>query len=110
MIEPLLLALHDDEPDVRLAVLDALEKINDGRIVEPLIAVLDNDENSEVREKAVRLLGEIKDNRAVEPLIGVLKKENDELIKSVTAAVLSEITGEAFGSNADEWEGWKLEN
>ena len=104
----MLTALKDEDEFVRYCAERALGVIGEPAV--GLLATLLSDENFEVRERAVRLLGEIKDESAIEPLIGLLRTEEDELIKSVTAASLAGITGEYLGSNAEEWESWKLEN
>ena len=70
-----------------LASLDALEKINDGRIVEPLIAALDDNEPVFLK-KAIIVLGNLADSRAVQLLIETLKDKNDDIrLTAVTALV-----------------------
>ena len=49
--------------------------MNDPRAVEPLIALLTND-NHAVRGAAAAALGELKDSRAMEPLIAMVLKED----------------------------------
>jgi HEAT repeat protein len=72
VVDPLILALKDEDPYVRSCVAEALGEIKDIRAVQPLIIAL-KDEDPRVRRQAVEALGGIKDSRAVEPLIAVLK-------------------------------------
>ena len=58
---------------IRSAAATALGQIGDIRAVEPLIAVLQQDEATIARESAAAALGQIGDARAVEPLIAMFK-------------------------------------
>lgn len=72
-VEPLIQALNNESWVVREAATEALGKIGDERAVEPLIKVLDDeDETTFVREAAAEALGEIGDERAIEPLAHAL--------------------------------------
>ncbi len=84
-IEPLILALKDDDSDMPYTAVSALGLIG-LPAVEPLILALKDDEKN-VRQCAARALGEISDTRAVEPLILAL---NDEkwLVRANTASAL----------------------
>ena len=64
--------LKYSDPGVRLNAVQALARIGDGRVTEPLIASL-SDTDPEVRESAAFGLGGIRDLKAVEPLIVSLK-------------------------------------
>ena len=73
-VESLLAVLQDSRKEVRQAASRALGEIGDVRAVEPLIALLcDEDEDEKLRKSATAALGKIGDARAVEPLIAVLK-------------------------------------
>jgi HEAT repeat protein/nucleoside 2-deoxyribosyltransferase len=98
-VEPLIVALGDEDSSVRNSAAEALGSIGDSRAVGPLIAVLGDravgwsaakalvkialpaveslitaleDEDREVCRLAAEILGRIGDSRAVEPLIAVL--------------------------------------
>lgn len=58
--------------DMRPCIAAALGRSKDARAVEPLIALI-NDSNETLRTFVVESLGELKDPHAVEPLIGRLK-------------------------------------
>ena len=63
---------------------DALGKTGDARAVEPLIALL-SDEDSIVQDSAARALGKIGEP-AIEPLIALLSYKNPEVRSSAARA------------------------
>lgn len=72
-VKGLIKALHYQKKRyVRLAAAEALGEIGDARAVDPLIAVL-QDDNEDVRRAAAEALGKIRDKRAVEPLLEIFK-------------------------------------
>lgn len=71
---PLLAALANPEPFIRVEVIDLLRNIKDARSVEPLIQAL-KDDNWEVRVTAVEALATVGDERATEPLFTILTQE-----------------------------------
>lgn len=75
VVEHLIAALEDEDPEVRWGVVYLLDDIKDPRAIEGLIAAL-KDESPEVRRWAVFGLSNRPDRRAVEPLIGVLDDKN----------------------------------
>jgi HEAT repeat protein len=85
VVEPLLVALRDEEELVRLKAAEALGRIGDRRAVEPLIEAL-GDENLNVREKAAEALAKI-GQQAVEPLIEVLRDKNSNIRKKAAEAL-----------------------
>jgi HEAT repeat protein len=71
-VEPLILALKDEDESVRWKAAEALGKIKDARAVEPLIAALTVESSGRFSQRvatAADALGEIGDSRAIEPLI-----------------------------------------
>ncbi len=74
-VEPLIVALKDENMIVRRNAAKALGEMKDARAVEPLIATL-KDEDATVRWQAAKALGEMKDARAIEPLVSTLKDDN----------------------------------
>ena len=137
VVPELIVVLQDQrkDPEVRKNAAEALGKIKDPRVVEPLIAALKDensgvrriaawalgviqdpraveplitalkDEYSEVRWHAAWSLGEIQDPRAVEPLIEALKDE-DSGVRLSAAWSLEKITKEHFGREVAKWEEW----
>jgi HEAT repeat protein len=119
-VEPMIVALNDENKNVRIFAADVLGEIKDSRAVEPLITALRDenvevrvktvealgkikhpsvlksltvalrDENSKVRVKAVEILGKMKDPRVVEPLITALNDESEK-VRMISAEVLGEI-------------------
>lgn len=76
-VELLIATLGDKDEHVRREAASGLERTNDYRAVEPLIAAMTaRKENGIVRVEAAESLGKIGDARAVEPLIGVLREHS----------------------------------
>lgn len=110
-IEPLIDALREIDSDVRREAAEALEqmagfgKINDTRVVVPLIAILrDKNEEARVKQCAVGSLGFIlsrtnfgkgNDTRIIESLIESLKDENSDIRKRAVS-VIGKIKGARF--------------
>ena len=76
MVEHLLKALNDIDPDVRVAAETVLGWMRDEKAVEPLIKRL-KDNVDEVRIAAIKALGEIGDEKASGPL--ALHLENEDV-------------------------------
>jgi len=86
-IELLALALKKcDNRGDRQDAVKALQRIKDGRVVEPLIEAL-SDGDLNVRVTAAKTLGEIGDTRAVEPLIKTLDDSRERVQHSVIHAL-----------------------
>lgn len=75
---------HSNE--IKLAILNALEKTADTRAVELLIEVL-KDNDYEVQKKAIEALKTIKDYRAIEPLTRLRNEENDNIREEAKSAL-----------------------
>jgi len=85
-VEPLLLALRDDDSGVRKAAVESLEKLKDPRAVEPLIMTL-RDEDSGVRKASVEWLAKLKDPRAVDLLLLALHDEDSGVRKAAVESL-----------------------
>src|SRR4030042_381050 len=88
-LEPLIGALKDKDPNVRVLAAVAMEELEDLKAVKPLIAAL-KDENFNVQATAARALGEINDPSAVAPLIAALK-DQEAGVRAAAAGALGEI-------------------
>jgi len=86
-IEPLLGALQDPKSQVRIAAVQALEKIGDARVTEPLVGLL-KDSDPKVQEAAAWALAAIGDARAVMPLTALAGELH---VKSVAVAALGRL-------------------
>lgn len=73
-IPSLLEALQHTEWLVRLHAVESLGKTKSPRAVEPLLALLFNDQDSAVREDIVKALGDIGDPQAVEFLFAAMRE------------------------------------
>jgi len=86
MIAEFLSNLTHKRPEYRWGAADALGRIGDERVVEPLIAAM-KDPDPRVRKKAAWALGQIGDIRGQRPLLEAIRDENDDV---------REIAGEAY--------------
>jgi HEAT repeat protein len=108
LIEPLIAALEDEIPLVRLYAIWGLRLNKNLRAVGPLIAAL-KDKQTSIRGDAAETLGELKDVRAVEPLIAVLNDE-DWGVRSKADLALSRITGKDLDGIKEKWLEWWQKN
>ena len=129
-VEPLILALKDEDRLVQEKAAWALGVIGDRRAVFPLIDAIKpapkrfkmlNTEfgltrveevdhiHLAVRRSAVKALGKMKDMTAVGPLITVLREKELFFHKDVEKA-LKDITGMDFGDEPDKWQEWWEKN
>lgn len=75
-VESLIIALNDDDPYIKVKVIEALGEAEDPLAVESLISAT-KDIDYQIREAAAIALGDIKDHRAAEPLITLLNNANE---------------------------------
>jgi len=73
---PLVSALRDEEPSVRIKAAEELGNVGNPRAVRALIVAL-KDENKTVRGSAAEALGKIGDSRAVVPLVYSMSTQGD---------------------------------
>jgi HEAT repeat protein len=76
-VDALVNVLKSEDAAARRLATTALAEIGDKRAVEPLIEVMQNDNEYSVRTAAARALGELKDERAVWVLVGTLKLRDE---------------------------------
>jgi HEAT repeat protein len=79
LVESLIKTVEDEDKDVRIEVVDVLERIVDDRVIVTLIETLE-DENEYVRCKVVESLGDIGDKRAFILLHELLATESDNSV------------------------------
>jgi len=111
-VEPLILALEDEDPSVQKRAAESLRGIGDRRAVEPFIAVLNKGESA-ARLEAAKGLGQFRDPRAIESLIQALKydhwdvrKEAVESLKKIEGGVGKAI--EFLSMALNEEEAWNI--
>lgn len=85
-VETTIKQLSNKSPSMRGIAADTLGKMKDPRVVEPLIAAL-QDSDAHVREHVVIALGIIKDPRAVEALIAVLRDPVSNVRREAAASL-----------------------
>jgi len=76
-VAPLLDALKSEHAGARQLAATALGEIRDKRAVEPLILLLQTDDEYVVRTAAATALGQLKDTRAVWVLVGTLQMRDE---------------------------------
>lgn len=94
-VEPLVKALDNSDPEIRMKSAEALGIIGDKYAVEPLIGII-NDEDWHVRQQVVKALGKLRESQAVEPLIGCLKDLSREVRLEVVIALKTLADDKAF--------------
>jgi HEAT repeat protein len=107
------------DPDVRIALTEALRKIKPPKATDLLIEALE-DQNVGVRTEAARALGEMKERKAVGPIIRFLSPDEDTQVTVAMLKALANITGnrieftetdDASQKQAiEEWNAWWTEH
>jgi HEAT repeat protein len=88
-LESLIIALQDNDWNVRLNAIEALRNCKDKRIVESLIQAI-TDEDEDIRWRAAEALGNIGDSEAIVSLVKALK-DNDWNVRMMAAEALGNI-------------------
>lgn len=91
LLEALIAALRDPDPDVRQQAAHALGEFEDPRAVEPLVDVLADDRVADVRQLAAWALGEIEDAGAVRGLSDAVLNDDSGDVREQAAWALGEI-------------------
>jgi len=104
-VDQLIENLKDKDWQIRWYTASSLGEMKEGRVVEPLIVVLQKDPNGYVRAMAAWALGQIGAPRAVRPLIEALADESHDVRKRAPLA-LKQITGKDFGKDQAKWKAW----
>jgi HEAT repeat protein len=89
-VPPLIAALKDDEPMVRLDVSGALIEIGQP-VVDPLIQAVKSDNDSIFLWNAIRVLEEIGDPKAIAPLKEIQQKHPDPSIQQIAKYALEKL-------------------
>ena len=88
-LEPLLFALKDYAPEVRLAAAESLGKFQNREAVGPLLELL-RDPVMEVRGATVLALGQLGDPLAIKPLVALLA-DPDQNVRGAVSEVLEKL-------------------
>ena len=89
-VPPLISALKDEEPMVRLDVSGALIEIGKP-VVDPLIQAVKLDNDSVFLWNAIRVLEEIGDPKAIDPLKEIQQKHQDPSIQQIAKYALDKL-------------------
>jgi HEAT repeat protein len=89
-VGPLISALNDKEPMVRLDVSGALIEIGEP-VVNPLIQAVKTDDNSIFLWNAIRVLEEIGDPKAIDTLKSIEAKHTDPSIQQISKYALEKL-------------------
>jgi len=88
-VDPLIASLRNDNPGVRMMATAALGRIQDPRTIEPLIEVLETDQDSLVQAAAVDALRKKKDSRTLEALL-VAEQNGNWVVRSLAKSAVEE--------------------
>jgi HEAT repeat protein len=89
-VSPLIAALKDEEPMVRLDVSGALFDIGKP-VVDPLIEAVKRDSDSIFLWNAIRVLEEVGDPKAIEPLKEIQQKHPDPSIQQIAKYAIEKL-------------------
>jgi HEAT repeat protein/beta-lactamase regulating signal transducer with metallopeptidase domain len=105
-VAALVVALGDEDSEVRKTVVAALASLQDTAAVQALMQALLEDSDPEVREAAAWALGEIEDARAISALGDALQRDEVPAVRLMAAWALGEIEDprgvEPLGSAIDD--------
>ena len=88
-VDPLIASLRNDNPGVRMMATAALGRIEDPRTIEPLIEVLETDQDSLVQAAAVDALRKKQDYRTLEALL-VAEQNGNWMVQSLAKSAVEE--------------------
>jgi ATP-dependent DNA helicase RecQ len=92
-VSELVTALQDADGNIRRLAASALGKIGDRSAVDPLLALLPNEETPQIREFAVTVLGMIGDHRARAPLEKVANDKAElEHVRKLARSALEQLS------------------
>lgn len=101
------LALHDPEPDLRIAACERLGRWRGPEAASRLAAVATQDQSRAVRLAAVRALGRVKDPAAL-PVLAEMLEDRDPAFQYQAMAALKELTGQNLGWDAERWRNYLI--
>jgi LysM repeat protein len=88
-VDPLIVSLKNDNPGVRTMAVAALGRIDDPRTIDPLIDVLENDDDALVQAAAVDALRKKKHPRVLEALL-VAEQNGSWVVRSLAKSAVEE--------------------
>ncbi len=95
-------ALHDSDPNVRIAACEAWAKRDDPRAAAKLSEVVSSDLDMDVRLAAVEALGDTRDPAAVAAL-GEALEDRDPAMQYRAVRSLRKVTEEDLGNDVNRW-------
>jgi len=90
---PLIESFQGHNPITRYCAVSFFDFVRDLRAINPIISLLNNDENANVRSWAAAILGDLPVNNQVEALINALK-DKDEIVRASAAISLGNLHAE----------------
>lgn len=88
-VDPLIASLRSENPGVRMMATAALGRIEDPRTIEPLIEVLETDQDSLVQATAVDALRKKQDSRTLEALL-LAEQSGSWVVRSLAKSAVEE--------------------
>lgn len=97
--------LKDTTDYVRWEATMALQRLHHKNAIDPLIAVVRDDEQADVRSAAAYALGQYPESRVFQSLVGALN-DDDFSVADQAARSLELLTGQKFGQDGAKWLQW----
>ncbi|MHB9106019.1 MAG: HEAT repeat domain-containing protein [Armatimonadota bacterium] len=104
-IEPLILTLRNGPGFPREVAAEALGTFKDLRAVPVLIEALSG-ETEAIRESAATALAQLGNRQAIGPLVNGLACAESHAEAAAFAEALKTLTGQDFGTDAEQWRAW----
>lgn len=104
-IDPLIEALKDKIPALRVIAAEALGRLNATKAVPVLLEQVDTASDWSLQKVACESLGLLRDGKTIEPLIRLFETRDGVLLEAIHKALIA-ITGEDFGTDAAFWRRW----
>lgn len=92
----------EPDPLVRWEAAQALQKIHNPRVVDPLISALLRDSDADVRAAAARALGQYATPAVYDPLLSALTDPQYRVVRAAQAS-LTTLTGYDLGNDPADW-------
>lgn len=104
-IEPLIVALGDKIPALRVIAAEALGTLKAAAAVPALLAQVESASDWSLQKVAVDALAQVRAKESVEPLLKLFETREGVLVEAIYKALMA-ITGEDYGWDPKFWRRW----